>query len=124
MIKIKNVKLSGELITKLEILYNKIKIQNPNLAESDLLEFAIRDWLRSYEENIDKKVLRKDRVNMKNNLKQVIKYSGKTQKQIADEIGINATYLGQIIKGKYEPSLSVAQCNTHRCFFSQELRHW
>jgi len=101
------IRLPAEMIDTLSKLFSKAKERNPKLDESKFIEFIIGEWLEQFAKKTPKKVLPKNEVILKNNLKSVLKYSSKSQKQIAAEIGISRAYLSQVVNGKYDPSISV-----------------
>lgn len=98
--------LPQDAIETLEKLYRAAANINPVLTREVFMESIIKEWLDLYRRTSD--VLPKDKVNLKNNLKQAIELSGKSQAQVAREIGVNRSYLGQVVRGNYEPSVTLA----------------
>lgn len=94
----------------LQELYCKAKKLDPYLTEDRFTQVIIIHWLSQYGNNYNtqKAIFKKDSVILRNNLKTAIKSSGKTQRQVASEIGINHVYLSEVIHGKYEPGITVA----------------
>jgi len=105
---ITRVKLPAEMIETLQAIYKKAKKHNPNLNESTFFEEIIGEWLEPYKRDRILPVMRKGEIKLRNNLKYAIKLCGKSQAQIAREVGINRSYLSQILNGQYEPSTSLA----------------
>ena len=104
----KNIELPTDLMEIIDVMYKKLRIHNPDLTESTFIHRIIDDWLKPYKEQECRTILQRDKYVLRNNLKKLIKYSGKTQQEIANEIGINRTYLGQVVSGKSEPTITVA----------------
>lgn len=103
------IKLPQDVLEVLEVIYEEAKKINPDITERIFFERIVREWLRGYRKRRwSKGDMSKDKVLLKNNLEATLKLAGKTQTQVAKEIGINRTYLGQIIKGRYDPSVKVA----------------
>lgn len=103
-----NVQLPLDLVETLDAIYKKARKQNPSLNESIFIERIMREWLEPFKRESGQSPLPKNKVVLKNNLKAAIKFAGKKQTEVAQEIGINRTYLSQIISGKYEPSITFA----------------
>lgn len=101
------VGLSEETAETLQAIFKKAKKDNMNLTETKFMEHIVSEWLEPYKREIVPMPPR-NQVALRNNLKQAIKLSGKSQTQIAKEVGINRAYIGQLISGKYDPSLVVA----------------
>lgn len=102
------VKLPPEMMETLDAIYKKAKKHNPSLTESTFFEELIGEWLEPYKRDRKGPPMRKGQVILKNNLRHAIKLCGKSQAQIAREVGINRSYLSQLINGQYEPSTSLA----------------
>lgn len=100
------IKLPADMIDTIEQLYVAAKGKNPQINESIFFENIISQWLEQFEKYTE--ILPRNKVVLKNNLKQAFKLSEKSQKQIAEEIGVSRTYLSQIANGKYEPSITLA----------------
>ena len=88
-------------------IYNEAKKRDPSLTKSRFFQVIISQWMELYLQNKKLPELDKSNVKLYNNLKSVIKVSGKTQRDIANEIGLNDTYLSHIIRGKYDPSITI-----------------
>lgn len=101
-----NIKLPADMIDTIEQVYVAAKRKNPNINESKFFEKIFSHWLNQFEKSTE--VLSREKVVLKNNLKQAFKISSKSQKQIADEIGVSRTYLSQVANSKYEPSITLA----------------
>ena len=101
------LELPGDMLETIKSLYENTKKYDPHLTEYIFLQVIIDQWLRLYLSNVNQEQLHKDKIVLKNDLKIAIQLSGKTQRQIAQETGINYTYLSQVIHGKYEPSITV-----------------
>jgi len=99
------VKLPPELIETLDSIYKKVKLMDTGLDESTFIERIFDDWLEPYKRERKHTATLKNKVILRNKLKDAVKICGKTQTQIAKEMGINRAYLGQMINGKYEPSI-------------------
>ena len=99
------VKLPLELIETLDSIYKKVKLLDSELDESTFIERIFDDWLEPYKR--ERKHIRalKSKVILRNKLKDAVKLCGKSQTQIAKDMGINRAYLGQMINAKYEPSI-------------------
>lgn len=104
----RHIQLPLDLIETLDAIYKKARKQNPYLNESIFIERIIREWLEPFKRENNQSLLPKNKVVLRNNLKAAIRFSGKTQTEVAQEIGINRAYLSQIISGKYEPSITFA----------------
>lgn len=94
----------------LQKLYFKAKKLDPHLTEQRFTQAIITHWLNQYSIKYGNQnmTFKKDGVILRNNIKTAIRSSGKTQRQVASEIGINHVYLSEIIHGKYEPGITVA----------------
>lgn len=101
------INLPPDMIETLNKIYINAKEKNPNLTESSFVEYIIAQWLEQFEIKQEAETIPKDKALLKNNIKTAIKYSDKSQKQIAHEVGINPSYLSQIVSGKYDPSIKV-----------------
>ena len=102
------VNLPDSIIDSLDEIYKKLKKQIPSLTKDDIFTHIIGEWLEQYKHNLSRSVKTKNEVVLRNNLREAIKLSRKTQAQIADELGINRTYLNHVIKGRCEPSITLA----------------
>lgn len=103
-----SIKLPVTMVEILDVIYKKAKSINPKLDQSEFLQRILEEWLSLYKHEAPQPVLPKDKVLLKNRLKPAIRLSGKSQSQIAREIGVNRTYLNQVINGKCEPSIVLA----------------
>jgi len=101
------LKLPGDMLETIKSLYEKTKKHDPHLTEHIFLQVIIDQWLKLYNDSINHEQVHKDKTVLKNDLKMAIQFSGKTQRQIAQETGINYTHLSQLIHGKYEPSITI-----------------
>lgn len=100
--------LPNDLTNTLKIILNKCKEFDPHINEEKFIEIIFKQWLEQYKlPQQNKKIYKKNQVKLKNDLKMTIVCSDKTQKQIAEEIGINYSYLNQIINGVNEPSITL-----------------
>jgi len=99
--------VSREVADVLEIIYQKAKVISPALTRQLFLDGIIKEWLEPY---LKKKpsALPKNKVVLRNNLKHAITLCGKTQAEVARVTGVNRSYLGQIIRGDYDPSVTLA----------------
>ena len=104
---IDNLDLPESMKDTLIHIYNEAKKRDLNLTESRFFQVIISQWMELYLQNKKLPELDKSNVKLYNNLKSVIKVSGKTQRDIANEIGLNDTYLSHIIRGKYDPSITI-----------------
>ena len=105
---LEKVRLPKDIEDILDVLYSKALIHNPELNESVFMECIISEWLEPYLRDRSQSSMQRKNVVLKNDLENAIKHSGKTQKQVAQKTGLNTTYLNRVIKGKYEPSVTVA----------------
>lgn len=103
-----DLNLPDDMANTLKIIYERAKKYDHHLSEQRFLQAIISQWLDIYVKTNSVKLRHKDQVTLCNDLKAAIHQSGKTQRQIAQETGINYTYLSQIIHGKYEPSVTMA----------------
>ena len=102
------VGISEDTAETLLALLKKAKKHNPELTETAFIEHIICDWLEPYRQGKENIKLIKGKVIVRNNLKQALKQSGKKQVDVAEQVGISRPYFGQLMAGKYEPSLAVA----------------
>ena len=103
-----------ELIQLLNEIYKKSKELNPKLTEKQFFINLINEGLEPYL-SIKPRPYLKDEVKLCNDIKLAVRYSGKTQTQVAKEIGIDRTYLQKIISGKNEPSVALALLIVRAC---------
>lgn len=103
-----DLNLPRDMSESLEELYKSAKILNPKITTNLFIEGIIGEWLRPYKIARENKVYQKGSVVLRNNLRQAIKLCGKTQSQLSRETKIDRAYLGQIINGRYDPSVTVA----------------
>ena len=101
------VRLPADLTETLVALYHKAKKINPALTKDLFIESILREWLEPYRVEPANPVT-KDNAILRNNLKQAINFSGKSQTQIAAEAGISRPYLGRVINWKCEPTVKIA----------------
>jgi len=87
----------------MQAVFKKAKKSNPDLTESKFFQGIFEEWLEPYSREVS--ALSKSNIVMKNNLKDAIELSGKSQAKIAKEIGINRPHLNNVINGKAEPSI-------------------
>jgi len=99
--------VSREVADALEAIYQKAKAINPALTRQILLDGIIKEWLMPYLKE-KPPALPKNKVVLRNNLKHAITLCGKTQAEVARVAGVNRSYLGQIIRGDYDPSVTLA----------------
>lgn len=105
-----NLNLPNDLTNTLEQIFSQIKQYDQSITKSKFIETIFLQWLEDYQypKSNKEEIYTKNNSILRNNLKLAIEFSGKTQKQIANEIGINKNYLNQISTGsKYEPSVKV-----------------
>jgi len=105
---LRSIALPHELTEIFDAVYKKLKTYDKELSESMLLEYIINQWLEPYERKESGEEMHRGKARLKNNLKQAIKLSGKTRIQLAREIGVNRVYLGQVVNGKCDPSITLA----------------
>jgi DNA-binding XRE family transcriptional regulator len=86
-------------------VFDRAKTLDPSLNEQDFLTQITLEWLECY--RVRPVSLPKDKVELCNNLKKIIESSGRQQKEIAKTIGINPSYLSDIVRGKYDPSIKI-----------------
>lgn len=101
------LELPSDMAESLDIVFQQTKKLDSNLTDKRFLQAIIAQWLEQYAQGQEYKLLQKDKVALRNKLKLAIKASGKTQRQIAKETGINYVYLSEVINGKYEPGITV-----------------
>lgn len=111
------LELSDEVLASLRSLHRFMRTHDPTITEKDVLRALVIYSLLNFTDNRNPSYHRiyrptaieaptKKHAALRNNLKAIIKASGKTQRQIADEIGINYVYLSALVKGKYEPGIT------------------
>lgn len=101
------IDLPGDVDETLEEIFKRAKKLNPAINKQQFLKWIITMWLDPYLQD-QAEIAPKDQVQLKNNLKEAITLSGKTQAQVAREIGISRAYLSEIIRGVYTPSVLTA----------------
>lgn len=92
------VEIPKDMEEVLNVIYLKAKKHNPELTESLFLQRIFEEWLDPYKRdstNISRSS--KTKVVLRNRLKQAFSIYGKTQIQIAKEVGIDRSYLSQIV---------------------------
>ncbi len=97
--------LPDDMRKSLQNLYEKTKVHDPQITESRFLQVIIAQWLEMYVV-AKQEPLHKNKAVLHNDLKMAIRISGKTQRQISQETGINYVYLSDVIRGKYEPGIA------------------
>ncbi|WP_035269702.1 helix-turn-helix transcriptional regulator [Desulfitibacter alkalitolerans] len=102
------IKLPEEMLDALRVIYKKSKKYNPELTEEDFISIIVGQWLETYKAKNEQRSLTKDNLSLRNELKEAIKISGKSQRQIAKETGISHVYISQLTKEEYDPSVKVA----------------
>lgn len=102
------VKLPAELLETLSAIYNKSKKLDPGLTESTFIQYILTEWLHPYKREAGGDVQTKQNAILRNNLETAIYHSGKTRIQLAQDIGVHRVYLGQVVNGKCEPSVTIA----------------
>lgn len=99
--------LPQDMTETINAIYTKAKNINPKLTQNDVVECILKEWLLQYKR--DKHSINpKSKVRLKNRLRQAIELCGKTQTAVAREVGISRTYLGHVIRGESDPSVTVA----------------
>ncbi|GAB6178959.1 hypothetical protein JCM14036_02780 [Desulfotomaculum defluvii] len=101
------IELPSDVDETLKEVFKRAKKLNPAINKQQFLKWIITMWLDPYLKD-DAETVPKDQVQLKNNLKEAITLSGKTQAQVAREIGISRAYLSEIIRGVYTPSVLTA----------------
>lgn len=97
--------LPNDLVEIMQAIYKKAKKINPNLTESAFIQSIFEEWLEPYSR--EKNIISKKDVILRNSLGDAIKFAGKSQTKIAEEIGVNRPHLNSIINGKAEPSITL-----------------
>ncbi|GAB6180977.1 hypothetical protein JCM14036_22960 [Desulfotomaculum defluvii] len=101
------IKLPSDMVDTLDQVYRCLKVLHPRLTESVFLEKILADWLKQFKKE-QPRIYKKDKVLLHNDIKNALELAGKSQNQIAEEIGVNRTYLGQVVRGEYEPGITIA----------------
>lgn len=101
------IELPKDIDETLEEIFKRAKKLNPAMNKPQFLKWIITMWLDPYLQE-GTSTAQKDQVQLKNNLKEAITLSGKTQAQVAREIGISRAYLSEIIRGVNTPSVLTA----------------
>jgi len=99
--------LNPELQNTLGEIFTEARKEDPDLSDQMLLSIIVTQWLERYRIPAVQTPLKKDDALLKNDLRRAIAISGKNQTEIANEIGLDRTYLNQLINGKYEPSMKL-----------------
>jgi len=90
------------------LIYSESKKHDSSLTEDGFIQVIFSQWLEMYLKNNGQANRQsKNNATLQNNLKAAIKASGKTQQDVSKEIGLNNTYLSQLIHGKYDPTITV-----------------
>jgi len=112
----------------LTVIYRKAKKLSPELTEKLFIQQIIDDWLEPYNSSKIYQAITKRKIKLRNNLKDAMKLSGKTQAQLALETGINRAYISQISNGHHEPTITAAillakttGCNTDDLFYIEPV---
>ena len=116
------VNLPVDMAETLAAIFIKAKRINPVLTEEEFIERALKEWLKPYKRDKIKVTLRKNVV-LRNRLKNAIQFCGKSQTQLAQEVGVSRTYLGHVISGKCEPSVTLAILITDAIGYPLEKLH-
>ena len=96
------------MVAILDEVFQESKKHNPYMTKRLFLETIIGEWLDLYIYNGTRKPLQRDNVVLKNRLKEVFKIREKTQTEVAKIVGVNRSYLGQVVRGNCEPSVTLA----------------
>lgn len=97
--------MPGDLVEIIDAVYKKAKKLNPELTESVFLQRVFEEWLEPYRREIEHTAFSKKTVVLRNNLKQIFEICSKSQTEVAGKMGVNRAYLGQVVNGKYDPSV-------------------
>jgi len=116
------VKLPVDMAETLTAIFTKAKKVNPEITEEEFIERALKEWLKPYKRAECKPVPRNS-VALRNRLKNAIQFCGKSQTQLAKEVGVSRTYLGHVISGKCEPSVALALLITEAIGYPLEKLH-
>jgi len=121
--------LPSDMAEILCTIYAKARKIDLGLTEKLFIQQIIDDWLKPY--NRDKepdKPATKKTIRLRNNIKDAMRLSGKTQAQLALETGINRAYISQIANGHHEPTVTAAVllaratgCNTDDLFYVEPI---
>lgn len=106
--RLNQIGLPRDMVDTLEAMYREVKNINPTLTEVLFLENVIKDWLEPYKTDRNRTVKTREEVVLRNNLQNAIKLSGKSQTQLAQEIGVSRCYIGKVIRGENDPSITVS----------------
>jgi DNA-binding XRE family transcriptional regulator len=101
------VDLPDNISDILKEIHKKLKKRVPDLTMDTLIAHIIGEWLEGYKRHESVMSIPKANVELHNNLREAIKVSGKSQAQIARELGINKTYLNHVISGRCVPSVTL-----------------
>ena len=101
------VELLPDMLETLSEIFEKTKKNYPELNESMFFRQILMEWLEPYKQNKSSFTLARQKVVLKNRLKEAIQQCGKSNIQIAKEIGVNRVYISQIISGRYDPSITI-----------------
>ena len=101
------VELLSDMIETLSEIFRRAKNNYPELNESIFFKQILMEWLEPYKQSKSSFTLTRQKVTLKNRLKEAIQQSGKSNIQIAKEIGVNRVYISQIISGRYEPTITI-----------------
>jgi len=103
-----NMLIRGDFMIDLPADIREIyqQVQPRGISESEFLLLVAEEWLECYQHR-PCPVMSRGRVALKNNLREHISASGMTQKEIARSIGVNPSYLSEVVSGHYEPSIRI-----------------
>lgn len=103
----KTINFPLELLNLISEIYKESKRLNPQLTENEFMLNLIKSGLAPFKKS-KPVAYNKEQVKLRNDIKLAVKYANKTQSELANDIGLNRTYLQKIIAGKYEPSVTLA----------------
>ena len=116
------VNLPVDMAETLAAIFTKVKKINPEITEGEFIERALKEWLEPYKRDSIKTTSRKNVV-LRNRLKNAVQFCGKSQTQLAKDVGVSRTYLGHVISGKCEPSVALAILITDAIGYPLEKLH-
>lgn len=99
------IELPPDMMEIIDVIFNKAKMHNQELTESIFLQRIFDEWLDPYRREKEHVAMSKRNSVLRNNLKQIFDIYGKSQSGVARRMGVNRAYLGQVINGRYEPSI-------------------
>lgn len=98
--------VSPRMAEILDEIFQDAKKLNPSLTKRNFFDSIVGDWLKLFWKPDTN--YKKDKVILKNRVKDALKFCGKSQTQVAKEMGISRCYLGHVVRGNSEPSLVTA----------------